>query len=193
MHNNRIVILENALVKEKAENLYAELAASKAWEHELIENHVGEPNYFRYSRDHITFDTGNEPPALLEFREYLRSKECLDLIAYLSGLTCGWFEGGAACLNAGDSIDWHNDRNVDPARQRSITFNCYLTKGWQESWGGEFLFKDPAVTIPPAFNTIALFPLTKRSHHKVNMIDDSATQGRYAISGWFLLHSPRPR
>lgn len=188
------LIIPNALIPERAEQLYEELIDAPSWKHEAISTNSG----FVYERDAIRMDAAGAPLALKELYSYLSSKECLDWMTDISGRDCDGFFGSAALFRPGDQISEHNDHKVidraDGAKAvRSVTFNYYLTRNWDRSHGGNFVWKTPRESIVPAFNTLVLFRVGPDSSHWVEPISEGVTQKRLSISGWFLSALLKPQ
>lgn len=86
-------------------------------------------------------DSNDAPDALKELYHYLSGADCLKWITEVSGRTCDGFHGAAAIFKPGDQISVHNDKFIltreDGSKAiRSVTFNYYLTRDWDERWGG---------------------------------------------------------
>jgi Rps23 Pro-64 3,4-dihydroxylase Tpa1-like proline 4-hydroxylase len=73
----------------------------------------------------------------------------------------------------------------DSVLTRTVTFNYYLTKGWQSQWGGNFVWEKPYAKITPTFNTLVMFLVSNDSIHHVEQVDSSGDSPRLAITGWF--------
>lgn len=187
--NDGIAVLENALLPDKAEAIYAELQDCNAWHREVIDRPNDEGGRFTYERNRIQFDSGAETEALSELKTYLRSDACLDWVTLMSGLSCFDVEGSAASMGPGDHLGRHNDDVGGFARV--IAFVLYLTRDWQPSWGGDLVFEPTGQAIEPSFNKLIMFRVNRDSYHHVNMIDAAATARRLTIVGWFNKNTQR--
>ena len=187
--NDGIVVLENVLLSDKADALYAELQACSAWHRETIDRPNEEGGRFTYQRDRIQFDSGAETENLTALKDFLRSDACLDWVTMMSGLSCFDVEGSAASMGSGDYLGRHNDDVGGFARV--IAFVLYLTRGWEDGWGGEFVFEPTGQSIAPSFNTLVMFRVNNDSFHHVNRISDEARVKRMNIVGWFNKNTQR--
>jgi len=149
---NGLAVIENALEPDFAERLYEELDKATGWQRQYVLENEGTDKEFRYSRNYISFKDVDAPASLQQFRDFLRSEECRNFIAYVRGLACVWVEGAAAKLEPGDSIDVHNDNT---SALRTVGLNLYLNKDWQPDHGGEFVLLDPYVEIAPTLTSLA--------------------------------------
>jgi len=181
-----LVVIENALDKDIAEQLYKELLRSDAWEHQdrKTENYI-------YRRDIIHMDSKIAPFALKQLNSCLSSKETRQWFSDISGKRCDSFKAAATIFNEGDQITEHNDLYIydepgKPRYVRALTFNYYLSKGWNTEWGGNFIWKEPYKKISPLFNTLVLFIVTTSSHHWVEPVNQATDAKRLSITGWYL-------
>lgn len=183
-------VIENALVPEFAERLYTDLMQCGHWDRTSIQD----PG-FTYQRDAILMGSTHAPPSLNELNAFLSSSECLKLITEISGRQCDGFHGAAAVFKPGDQISEHNDkfiirRNDGTRAIRAVTFNLYLTKNWDERWGGRLIWKSPYTEIVPTFNTLVMFNVGQESRHWVETIKAGVETKRLSISSWFLSALP---
>ena len=68
---------------------------------------------------------------------------------------------------------------------RAVTFNYYLTKQWNEEWGGSFVWEKPHSVLVPSFNTLVMFLVGPGSMHHVEPVVSENKIKRLAITGWF--------
>lgn len=93
-------------------------------------------------------------------------------------------------MNDGGAFPWHYDNPARPNKRR-LTMAFYLTEDWQPQYGGELQlmpFLGECLTVPPRFNTVALFR-SDMTLHRVRPIvtPASAAEGitRYCFTVWF--------
>ncbi len=184
-----IAVLDNALLSDKAETLYKELIASNVWHREQIDRENQDGSRFIYKRNRIQFDSGAETNTLVELRNYFRSDTCLDWVTLMSGLSCFDVEGSAASMGPGDFLGRHSD-DVG-GFGRVIAYILFLTKDWQDKWGGELVFEPKNAVIKPSFNKLVMFRVNKDSFHHVNTVSDDATAPRLNVVGWFNKNTQR--
>lgn len=180
------LVIRDALIPERAEQLYTELTAVGNWDRQSLVK----PN-FVYQRDKIGMGSEHAPECLNQLYAFLTGSECLTWMTEISGRRCDDFHGAAAIFKPGDQITEHNDRLVftksDGTKTvRVVTFNLYLTKRWDERWGGRFVWKNPFTTITPTFNTLVLFNVGHDTNHWVEPIAEGVEEKRLSVTGWFL-------
>jgi Rps23 Pro-64 3,4-dihydroxylase Tpa1-like proline 4-hydroxylase len=127
-------------------------------------------------------------PAFEQFADFINSHPFLQVIRGLTGITAlrradmtGFIYG------SGDRLLPHDDRLAG----RRIAYVLNLSRGFTRRDGGGltfFMTKDgrpvrPAGTIPPAFNTLTLFEVSRKSFHQVDEV--LADRERLSIAGWF--------
>lgn len=186
-----VVVIDNALETNVAEDLYDQLIESNAWETQGTDKgSISEYDKdFNFKRDHIDLQNSNAPPALTELYNYLNSAEVRQMFGEISGRQCDSFRAAATIFNKGDQISDHNDLYIydeKPKYKRVLTFNYYLTKNWNAEWGGNLVWKKPHAVISPQFNTLVLFNVTTNSHHWVEPVLKDTENKRLSITGWFL-------
>lgn len=186
-----IAVLDNILLPDKAEALYTELTSNSVWHREHIDREGEDGTRFVYKRNRIQFDSGSEGESLTELREFLRSDTCLDWVTLMSGLSCFDVEGSAASMSPGDFLGRHND-DVG-GFGRVIAYVLYLTKDWQEPWGGELVFEPKNIVVAPSFNKLVMFRVNKDSFHHVNKISEGALSPRLNVVGWFNKNTQRAK
>jgi len=188
-----VITIENALETGFAENLYHQLMDSKAWERQETGENKSQDyrKDFNFKRDHIDLQNPNAPPALTALYAYLDSVEVRQLFSEICGRQCDGFRAAATIFNKGDHISEHNDLLVYeekgmPNYKRELTFNYYLSKNWNPSWGGNLVWKKPYRVISPHFNTLVLFNVTANSEHWVDPVLIDTETKRLSITGWYL-------
>ena len=107
----------------------------------------------------------NSEPFLLFLQELTGIRETLLPDPYLEG-------GGHHEIKSGGLLKIHADFNKSrrSGLDRRINVLVYLNKDWQDSWGGHFELWDKdmkgcVASIPPYFNTMAIFSTTDFSFH----------------------------
>lgn len=186
------LVIPDALTAESAEKLYSELMRFSDWEHQSLTG-----SGFIYQRNKIGLGSALAPSCVNELFAFLSSPKCLQWVNAISGRKCDSFHGAAAFLRPGDQISEHNDHQVFVREDgvkvvRAVTFNYYLTKHWDERWGGRFVWKNPHVEVVPTFNTLVLFNVGSDSNHWVEPIAQGVEEKRLAITGWFLSSLDKP-
>ena len=80
----------------------------------------------------------------------------------------------------GQHLAWHTD---NASKQRNYAATFYFNKTWQESWGGELMFKSSEGSgfIPILGNSIVI--IKSGLHHKVNA-NLKKTHPRLSIQTW---------
>ena len=174
-----VIIIENALDEDFAENLCTQLLDSKLWEMQSTDIDLN-PEFrkgYSYKRNHIDATSPVAPPLLKDLNTYLNSTRIRDIFTEICGTRCDLFRGEATIFNKGDHINRHNDRRIykyddanKPNYVRTLTFNYYLTKNWDPDWGGNLVWDEPQKIITPAFNSLVLFNVTRNSYHQVVML-----------------------
>ncbi|HEX6550951.1 MAG TPA: 2OG-Fe(II) oxygenase family protein [Gammaproteobacteria bacterium] len=125
--------------------------------------------------------------ALHRATEFLNSRECLDLIEKITGVTgLVYAKAQATRYLPGHFLKLHDDTQTDAKRE--IAYVIGLTKDWQAHWGGLLQFMDDEGcvidTFMPRFNSLSLFRVP--APHCVSFVAPYATATRYSITGWFL-------
>lgn len=188
-----VVIIDDALDSEVAEELYKQLLKSDAWtKQEIDENKSLEYlDDFYFKRDQIDINYSGAPAIVKDLYNYLNSKEIRQLFSDISGTCCDSFRASATIFNKGDQISEHNDLYVydepgKPKSKRVLTFNYYLTKHWDPKWGGNLIWNNPRSSISPKFNSLVLFNVTTNSSHWVEPVLIEPESKRLSITGWYL-------
>jgi predicted 2-oxoglutarate/Fe(II)-dependent dioxygenase YbiX len=180
-----VLIIKNALIQKKAEQLHDQLLGSPAW---IKQNRKTDD--YRFNRDIIPMESDAAPPLLKELYALLMSKDTRQWFSDVSGRHCDCFKAAATLYHRGNQLTEHNDRYIyeepgKPRYVRALTFNYYLAKNWKPAWGGDFVWREPYQRISPEFNTLVLFNVTTNSHHWVEPVTDDAA-ARLSVTGWYL-------
>lgn len=185
------LILRNALDISIAEELYTTLNNFNDWHREDESIFEGKtPSVYSYNRLVLGMADEAAPGPLKSLNVYLNNRDTLDLIEKISGRKCDQFTGQAAAYREGHYIKSHNDlftyrKGDQQLNVRSVTFNYFLTKDWNQEWGGQLVWENPLATINPSFNTLVMFLVGPDSHHHVTPIAGCGDNTRIAITGWF--------
>lgn len=180
LRNGRLLVVRDALPHELAERVHASLDACDAWT-----AHEGRQSFFHY-RHHGLFDPRSFPGPLEECVSIFAAPGTKRFIEALSGRVCS----GPATVNAswyqpGDHILPHNDYLAG----RSVAFIWYLTKDWDDAWGGHLYWCRSGTLLKPLFNCLSLFVVSRDeqrdSSHFVSVVSSQARSKRLAVSGWW--------
>lgn len=186
-----VVVIDNALESDIAENLYQQLIQANSWEQQGTDT-IESSEYsrdFKFKRKSIDMQDPAAPPAVTAMYEYINSEEIRQMFSEICGRQCDSFRAAATIFNKGDHISDHNDLYIydeKPRYKRILTFNYYLTKNWDVEWGGNLVWKKPHQVITPKFNSLVLFNVTQNSHHWVEPVLKNTDNKRLSITGWFL-------
>ena len=190
------LVIEDALEPAFAERLRTELLSSKAWVSGDRSSFSDEyqkimPSDYSFTRDTIRTDSPFAPQSVKELHSYLTSAGCLQWISEVSGRLCNGFVAACVRYQRGNHLTRHNDLYFESKQDgavtaRTVTFNYYLTKGWQSEWGGRFVWEKPHIEITPSFNTLVMFLVGFDSLHYVEQVNETATVPRLAVTGWFM-------
>ena len=179
LRRGRLLVIRDALPLELAERVHAELEATTAWS--LAEKYLP---HFHYRRRYL--EPTDFPPSVRECAALFGSPATKALIGDLCGRPCdgdtivspSWFQ-------AGDHISPHEDNRGC----RAVAYVWHLTRGWDERWGGNFVWSPTGTVLEPAFNRLLLFAVSREgSHncqHSVSVVSPHARQQRLSIGGWW--------
>ena len=126
-------------------------------------------------------------PVLKEFFQKLNSPEMLFWIKQTTGQSVRKASLAGFCYQSGDYLLPHDDR----LEGRKIAWILNLSKGFTSKEGGcleLFATKNNKPTcvvkkIPPTYNTLTLFKVSKNSFHHVSEL--LTKKKRYSLGGWF--------
>lgn len=189
------LVVNNALNTDFAEVLYKDLLSTGAWSTEDISifssaDQSRLTDNYSYQRGGFRMESPEAPNSVHRLHDYLNSPETLSWISDISGRLCNGFYASCTRYLGNDHLTTHNDYYVarlddNSVTVRTVTFNYYLTKNWDAKWGGNFVWENPNEVITPSFNTLVMFLVGHHSDHHVEMVRDTATEPRLAITGWF--------
>ena len=111
---------------------------------------------------------------VFKYETMLRHQQYVNLIDKI-------FDSHLRRYNYGQHLGWHSDENKLEERDYAATF--YFNKTWQESWGGELLFKSDLGSgfIPIVGNSVVIVKSGLR--HKV-CSNLKKTHPRFSIQTW---------
>jgi 2OG-Fe(II) oxygenase superfamily len=187
----KLVLLRNALREPFAERMFQCLDTFVDWK--LHETYSQSPrgrehrDPFQYHHHNI-YDESVYPPDLKWCQDIFSSEETTRLIGQLSGQDCsGSTSFSASWYQPGDHSLPHNDRVISdkPNEVRTVAFVWHLSKDWRPEWGGALYWCPTLRYVPPSFNTLALFVVTRVSTHFVTQVSPYARTKRLAINGWW--------
>jgi len=186
------IIIRDALEQTVAEELYTALINHDDW-HDEDESIFKVKTSDTYSYKRLGLDMADDtvPSPLKSLNTYLNNRKTLDLIENISNRNCDQFTGRAVAYREGHYIKSHNDLYTEKneAKQiltRSVTFNYFLTKDWNDTFGGQFIWENPHTVVNPSFNTLVMFLVGPDSHHHVTPIKACGENTRLVITGWFI-------
>jgi len=119
----------------------------------------------------------------LKFERVIRDERFLTLLELMTGFELARPRVTVHGMTTGDYLLSHTDEIDD----RKLGFVFYLSRDWRESYGGvlKLYAKDGCCDFVPAFNSLALFDVTRQVEHEVTAISsDSGSAARLTISGW---------
>lgn len=175
-------VIRDAFHDDFAERVWRALDRFEAWE----SLRIMKPPFFALSALGIT-DRETYPPELVECERILSAPATRALMTDLAGHPCdGELLFDPKLFLAGDYLSPHSDLHDN----RAVSFVWSLAKGWQPNWGGHYLWCSPPVSISPTFNTLILYRATAAGIHMVTPVAAQARAKRFAISAWWVSHSP---
>ncbi|MDO8508903.1 MAG: 2OG-Fe(II) oxygenase family protein [Nanoarchaeota archaeon] len=125
---------------------------------------------------------------LKELYSSLKGKEFFKWLEEISGIKLeGEIDVSGSLYKNCDYLLCHDDQ----LESRKIAFVYYLSEGFDEKDGGEFVMFDSekgkpwrvAKKYPPLWNSLLIFEVSEKSFHEVG--ENVGQKDRYAIGGWF--------
>lgn len=172
----RLVIIQNAFKKSVADEAYRALSTTSEWQ--PYEQYY--PGFFYHH--HNLYDPFAFPPAMRHLHDTFASAATRDFVTDLSGQDCSGEPAFAAGLYLpGD----HSLPHDDSYGTRTVAYVWHLTRDWNPAWGGDFYWVPNRLSLPPSFNTLLLFVVSKKSDHFVTTVSPYAKGQRLAINGWW--------
>ena len=173
------LVLPSFLLEEKA-GLLREAVLRQQW-------HDKNTDLFQFKQ---TADlSSSADPFLQEYLSFFSSPEFLSFITQITGISpLASIDASGQQYGSGDYLLPHDDR----LEGRKVAYVMNLTKGFTDSDGGQLQFFEVdkkghptivAKSFLPAFNTLFLFRVSKKSFHQVNEV--VTNKQRLSITGWF--------
>lgn len=204
---SRSYVIKNFLVPELADRLSeflrdegsfeTEFGLYSADEHKVDEARwlaaPDDDRFFRYGRlvgTPAEFQFSPNSLAYLQFRKAFQSDENLrSFFQETTGLDLACSDDfGSHSMGAGDFLKEHDDNN----RDRRLALVLYLSPNWTADLGGSLHIVDAdghASIVAPEYNSLVAFDTLAGTVHFVELISDSAGDGRrVTIGGWY--HTP---
>ena len=182
VREGRLIIMYDAFRPAFAERVHSSLDTCTTWE---LHADYSQP-FFHY-RHHNLYDERRFPADLEWCDGILQSPETKKFVEFLSGRDCsGRGQFSASWYRPGDYSLPHTDlvgTGTDECRQVAMVW--HLTKTWQADWGGHFYWCPTLRYVPPSFNTVLLFTVSRHSAHFVTTVSPHAEGKRLAVSGWW--------
>lgn len=173
------LVLPSFLLQEKAE-LLRQAVLRQHW-------HDKNTDLFQFQQtDDIR---SSSDPFLREYLSFFSSPSFIAFITQLTGISpLASIDASGQQYTSGNYLLPHDDR----LEGRKIAYVMNLTKGFSDEDGGQLQFFEvdkkghPAVvakSFTPAFNSLFLFRVSKKSFHQVKEVTSSSQ--RLSITGWF--------
>src|ERR1041385_2689074 len=184
MRQGRPLIIPEALPAELADRAHLELDRSNEW---LLAEGGHDFFHFRNSRIERLEAHGG---ALAEASRLFKSAATRRFITEFSGRDCdGDAHAAAAWYRPGEYALPHDDATAHASC--SVAYIWYLTKNWQQQWGGALFWCPTGQYISPAFNVLMMFSVMPSTIHLVCPVRPTAMAKRLTINGFW--HSTEPR
>ncbi|MBI1970444.1 2OG-Fe(II) oxygenase [Candidatus Woesearchaeota archaeon] len=173
------LVLPSFLLEERAE-LLREAVLRQQW-------HDKNTDLFQFKQTDDLCSSAD--PFLQEYLSFFSSPAFLSFIKQITGISpLVSIDASGQQYTSGDYLLSHDDR----LEGRKVAYVMNLTKGFTDSDGGQLQFFDvdkkghPSVIAKsslPAFNTLFLFRVSKKSFHQVSEV--VTNKQRLSITGWF--------
>ena len=119
-------------------------------------------------------------PGLIEYFDFLESKDVTDLIKKITG---------KAVTLTGVAAQWYKPENFQTkgsdTPEETLGFALILAKSWVADWGGNTIFYDDDGTISevfvPAYNSLELFD--GKTHRSISDITNFSREFRVSVAG----------
>ena len=130
-------------------------------------------------------DSGEAPPALRGFVDFLSAGPARDFLRALTGMGgIAFADGHATRYRPGHFLTAHDDLNQGHGRLAAYVMN--VTPQWRPDWGGILQFYDDRGNVErgfiPAFNILNIFRVPQP--HSVSWVTPLAAAPRHAVTGW---------
>lgn len=173
----RHLVIKDFLIENKALELLNEIKKEK-----FIEK---ESDLFQFKQTDDLFFSKNQ--VVKGFNEACLAWDFFELIEKItSSRLKGTLDMAATLYESTDFLLCHDDK----LEGRKIAYVLYLSEKIEQKDGGSFVLynskgklpADVAKKIPPVFNSLLLFEVSKKSFHEVE--ENISNKKRYAIGGW---------
>ena len=191
--NRSYIKIPKFLNEDVVEEIYANLTLreSKVTENSTLTPFGSDGRWISFSKDTPDASwTGLHCPtvdAVLDSRAFSNAMNLLTGIHKLSSFTRHqtiWRH-----FRPGDFISPHDDV-AGGCSPRQVCINYYITKDWDEAWGGNFVWYSKHSTklerIPPSFNTGILFHPHFEYRHLVERVSHDARSKRFSFTKWVI-------
>jgi len=183
MREGRAILVPDALPSDFAEAVHRDLYESGHW------NVVERGHDFFHHRTALINELEEESPTLATCCRLFTCTATRRFIAGLSGRDCSgegrvtaaWYRPGEYALPHADGA---------PGDPRSVAYIWYLTKDWQQEWGGALFWCPTGQYICPRFNTLVMFVVEPSNVHLVCPVAPGAIGKRLTINGFWRRSAP---
>jgi hypothetical protein len=180
--SGRMCVIRNAFAQEFADGIARALETTTEWK---PYEDFKQP-YFHYTH-HNLYESARFGGELRRCHDIFGSRPTRDLMGELFNVDCGGeVQFGASLYLPGDYSLPHDDR-YGP---RSLAFVWHLARNWDPSWGGHLYWAPTMTYLKPTFNTLTIFPVSKRSWHFVCPVSPYAKSQRLTVNGWWTFTDP---
>jgi hypothetical protein len=171
-----LIILRDAFERDFAEAIHGALDRVTAW------GVYEQRRPYFHSHRHALYERSDFCAELRTLELVFNSESTIELIESLVGDDCRmptiftptWYMSGD-----------HSTPHPDTRDGRKIAFAWHLTKEWRPDWGGDFYWCASGTPVPPTFNSLLLFKVSRSTTHVVVDVAPHARGKRLAISGWW--------
>lgn len=176
-----LLSIADAFVPEFADVVHAALDRLTSW---TVQETVSDSFYFH---SHVVYDPARLGPTLSLLHRICDSEATTGWASELSGIPCtaattafpSWYMPG-------DQTTIHDDR----VYSRVLAFIWHLTRDWQASWGGNFVWCTTGEVLPLAFNALHLMAVRHGQPHTVMPVVPTAQGKRLCWNGWWQAAEP---
>jgi hypothetical protein len=180
--SGRMCVIRDAFAPAFAEGVAGVLDATTDWKPYQDFNQP----FFHYTH-HNLYEHAQYDGELRRCFDIFNSSATKTTMGELFNVDCGGaLHFGASLYLPGDYSLPHDDR-LGP---RSLAFVWHLSRNWDPSWGGHLYWAPTMTYLKPTFNTLIIFPVTRRSWHFVCPVSPYAKSQRLTVNGWWTLSDP---
>jgi hypothetical protein len=175
--SGRMCVIRDAFAPGFAAGVAGALETSTAWQ----PNQDFSQPFFHYSHHNI-YDPQQFTGDLLRCYDIFGSPASKRAMGEIFGVDCGGaLNFGASVYLPGDYSLPHDDR-LGP---RSLAYVWHLSRDWDPRWGGHLYWAPTMTYLKPTFNTLIVFPVSRRSWHFVCPVSPYAKSRRLTVNGWW--------